>query len=263
MVSAGEVGLSVVAAKLRRMSRGDLKNLPDGLPAGRLITPEGADSPALWVSDEQLSDADVHWARLYDIRRETGLYPLLLDGPSSDPINLWHDEELWPKAIADIDALDAADVLAERRRELMRDDEEALSLAPAGTTDADADAVARHMAEGLGEVDSWILGLVPADRGADTLTVAGWAGPWNHIRTVEVSAVVRSWEERFGARVVAVGYDVLDLSVAAPPTTIEHARQVAAEHYAFCPDNIWQGIGDFEEYASSLVGAQRWQFWWD
>ncbi|MBX6767230.1 MAG: DUF4253 domain-containing protein [Actinomadura rubrobrunea] len=257
------IDLSVVAARLRRMSRADLKNLPDGLPAGRLITPAESDGPALWVSDEQLSDADMHWARLYDIRRETGLYPLLLDGLSSEPTRPWHDAELWPKATADIDAVDATDVLAKRWRELMDNDEEVLSLAPAGTTDADADAVARHMAEGLGEVNSWFLGLVPADRGADALTVAGWNGPCNYINTEEVSAVVRSWENRFGARVVAVGFDVLHLSVATPPTTIEHAGQVAAEHFAFCPDNIWQGIGDIDEYAFYLVGAERWRFWWD
>ncbi|MFD0855438.1 DUF4253 domain-containing protein, partial [Actinomadura adrarensis] len=111
---------------------------------------------------------------------------------------------------------------------------------------------------------SWLLGLVPAARGADTLTVAGWDGPCNHTNyTQEISAVVRSWEDRFGARVVAVGFDVLMLSVAAPPETYKHALHVAAEHLAFCPDNIRQGVGTLEEYAKGLVGADNWSFWWD
>jgi hypothetical protein len=60
-----------------------------------------------------------------------------------------------------------------------------------------------------------------------------------------------------------VGFDTLDLSVAAPPVTIEQARHIAAEHYAFCPDNIWQGGAGFEEYAADLVDADHWSFWWD
>jgi Domain of unknown function (DUF4253) len=75
--------------------------------------------------------------------------------------------------------------------------------------------------------------------------------------------VLRSWEERFGARVVAVGFDTLDLSVAAPPTTADQALGIAAEHHAFCPDNVWQGSGDFAEYAGCLINADNWSFWWD
>lgn len=59
--------------------------------------------------------------------------------------------------------------------------------------------------------------------------------------TAECSAVVRDWEHRFGARVVAVGFSTLHLSVASPPVEEHEALLVAAEHFAFCPDNIWQG----------------------
>ncbi|WP_436319065.1 DUF4253 domain-containing protein [Streptomyces virginiae] len=53
--------------------------------------------------------------------------------------------------------------------------------------------------------------------------------------------VLRDWEHRFGARVVAVGFDTLHLSVAAPPMSGQDALLVAAEHFALSPDNIWQG----------------------
>ncbi|MFG1966618.1 DUF4253 domain-containing protein [Nonomuraea sp. NPDC049028] len=125
----------------------------------------------------------------------------------------------------------------------------------------DPDTAAALLAESLGAARPRLLGLVPATRGADTLTLCGWTGPLNHTNeTEEISAVVRSWEERFGARVVTVGYSTLELSVAAPPTTLEHARQVAAEHEAFAPDTIWQGCGDFEDYAEALVGSGDWSF---
>ncbi|GLZ14627.1 hypothetical protein Acsp04_48620 [Actinomadura sp. NBRC 104425] len=248
------------------MSRGSLDELPDGLPPGRLITPEEADRPALWVSDEPLPDAGRHWLRLYDLRHETGLYPLLLEGLAGDPGRPWHDGELWPGSVAAIDALDAENVLEKAWHSVTEGAEHGpLSgpwpgLAPPGEADADADAAARRQAE---RSDCALLGLVPAERGADALTAAGWGGPCNHLGTAEVSAVVRSWENRFGARVTSVGFDILRLSVAAPPTTVEHARRVAVEHHALCPDNIWQGVGDFDQYAEFLADAESWWFWWD
>jgi Domain of unknown function (DUF4253) len=78
--------------------------------------------------------------------------------------------------------------------------------------------------------------------------------------------VVRSWEDRFGVRVVRVGSDTLHLSVAAPPTTVEHALRVAAEHWAFCPDNVFQGPADantLTSYAEQIRGKNSWSFWWD
>jgi hypothetical protein len=53
--------------------------------------------------------------------------------------------------------------------------------------------------------------------------------------------------------------------VAAPPTTLAEARALAAEHFAFCPDNLWQG-GDtvLEAYAErQLLDQPTWSFWWD
>lgn len=132
-------------------------------------------------------------------------------------------------------------------------------IADAAAPDEAALACVTHYAE----LADQYLGLVPAPRGADALSLCGWDGPCNHGHTQEISAVIRSWEDRFGVRVVVVGFDTLILSVAAPPATVAQARHIAAEHHAFCPDNILQGGQDFEEYARSLVGEPRWYFWWD
>jgi hypothetical protein len=103
-----------------------------------------------------------------------------------------------------------------------------------------------------------------ADRGADALTAAGWTGPLNYTNdTGQIAAIMRSWEDRFGARVVGVGFADLYVSVAAPPATLGEALRVAAEHFAFCPDNIWQGPGTLTGYASRLAGTRAWEFWWD
>jgi hypothetical protein len=93
----------------------------------------------------------------------------------------------------------------------------------------------------------------------------GWQGPINMVDDIaKVSAVLRSWEDRFGARVVGVGFATLDLSVAAPPVEEDHALRVAAEHFAFCPDNVWQSdTPTLTAYAESIRGVNRWSFWWD
>jgi hypothetical protein len=108
------------------------------------------------------------------------------------------------------------------------------------------------------------LALVPAARGADVPAVLGWTGPANReTDTGRISAVLRSWEDRFGARLLALGPDWLELSVAAPPRTREHALTVAAEHFALCPDLVRQGAGSLRDYAEELPGAGSWHFWWD
>ncbi|MER8029869.1 DUF4253 domain-containing protein [Streptomyces bauhiniae] len=110
------------------------------------------------------------------------------------------------------------------------------------------------------------LGLVTAASGAEALTAAGWSGPANYDNdTAKFSAVLSDWEDRFGARVVAVGFSTLHLSVAAPPTTEEDALLVAAEHFAFCPDNVWQGRPPYTlaAYAERLTHVHNWDFWWD
>jgi hypothetical protein len=70
-------------------------------------------------------------------------------------------------------------------------------------------------------------------------------------------------EDRFGVRVVQVGFDILHLSVAAPPVTTDHALQVAAEQFAFCPDNIQQGgegSDSLAAYAEQIRGKNSWWF---
>ncbi|MCE7006166.1 DUF4253 domain-containing protein [Kibdelosporangium philippinense] len=138
-------------------------------------------------------------------------------------------------------------------------------LAPAAQPSIDPDELADDVtARAGGEVR---LGLVATRRGADALAAMGWGGPANYVNDVaKVSAVVRSWEDRFGARVIYLGdHSTLILTVAAPPTDIATAELVAAEHFAFCPDNYWQGAPDetVAGYAMKLLSERIWRFWWD
>jgi hypothetical protein len=108
------------------------------------------------------------------------------------------------------------------------------------------------------------LGLVPVARSADLSAVLGWVAAASDVaRDQEVAAVLRSWERRFGAQVVALT-DGIYLSVAAPPRTRDHAEQLAVEHLLLCPDNVHNhGEGTFPGYVERILGADLWAFWWD
>ena len=75
------------------------------------------------------------------------------------------------------------------------------------------------------------IGLVQAADGAPALVACGFMS--RRGQTAEDAAVIRSWQDRFGARLCAVGFDCLGLSVANPPVTPEHCLRVAAEHLTY------------------------------
>ncbi|AOS62735.1 DUF4253 domain-containing protein [Actinoalloteichus hymeniacidonis] len=250
------------------------------LPTGRLILPDESfartvasrSRPALWLGDDA-ADAEL-WSRLHAEHPTSGLWPLILETAEHGGLP-WETGELAPETVSDVDRFDAARVMAAIWAEWLEPagstdtshlepfDSTFPGLAPAGTSPRTAGEVADWYADLIAS-ESARLGLVAAPRSADALAVIGWMGPVNHSEhTAPMAAVVRSWEDRFGARVVRIGFDTLDLSVAAPPTTIEHAEQVAAEHWTFCPDNIDQGPGTLRDYAEEILGKNSWSFWWD
>lgn len=112
------------------------------------------------------------------------------------------------------------------------------------------------------------LALVDAARPADIPAVLGWAGACNydHQDLASICAVLRSWEERFGAVVVTINGPTLLLAVADPPTSRDESERVASEHFAFCPDQHDPQNGTVytpRTYARTITGKNYWRFWWD
>lgn len=256
------------------------------LPAGRVIRADG-DFPVLWFSD-QPATAD-QFTRLLAGQPQSGLQPLLLDAnyPDQDDYVPWGCGELSPQRMTspghyvpaallanwwqDYTEADENDPASER-------DEVSEETAPFGrrwpglaapaTPRAEPDALASEYAEVLLDRHPHLrLGLVAAPSAAHALTTTGWEGPTNYDNdTAKYSAVLGDWEQRFGARVVCVGSADLRLSVAAPPPDLGSALLLAAEHFACCPDNIWQGAKGartLTAYAEGLIDCLEWAFWWD
>jgi hypothetical protein len=78
-----------------------------------------------------------------------------------------------------------------------------------------------------------------------------------------VSAVLRSWEDRYGARLLEVGFAEFRLVVSRPPRTVDEALPIAAEHIAFCDECGRMGLRHVQMLAKTLVDNPFWDFWWD
>ncbi|MET8545124.1 DUF4253 domain-containing protein [Kitasatospora sp. NPDC004799] len=261
-----------------------LAALPVDLPPGRLVAEDDGRQPVLWISDAP-APAGL-WRQLHRAHPQTGLWPLLLTPlDRTDPdYRPWLSGELHPTDASESSRHDPEALLRSWWKQVDGDeevdeevDEDAgildETLAPYGRTwpgtapaatvpDGAAGTEARELAEVLRHKGAR-LGLVRAGSGAEALTACGWGGPANHAGTGQIAAVLADWERRFGAQVVEVGFDTLELSVPVPPATLAEALPLAAEHTAFCPDLVFQGTGTLTAYAELLVGAHQWSFWWD
>lgn len=281
----GDRGRASNLGLLREDPRG--RGLGLDLPPGRLVfeTAMGVlDQPIAWISD---AGPDVAlWADLRARHQRTGLWPLLVDVPPETVGDAaWFGPELVPVASrpedhdpaallaarwADYTAPGGGDTLSPAERLAVTAPFEARwpGLAGAGRHQEDPDGLAEQFARHLladSDPAALRLALSASRRSADAPADLGWSGPVNYgDDTAEFAAVLSGWEERFGARLVAIGSDTLHLSVAAPPTEPDHALHVAAEHFAFCPDTVWQATThDLVGYAEALTGRLSWSFWWD
>ncbi|GAA2544511.1 DUF4253 domain-containing protein [Streptomyces levis] len=238
------------------------------LPAGAFVdtTAEGPwHEPLLWCARERARPGD--WRQLEPARRK-GLLPVVLDvGGGHGGPDRW---ELAPADMSYPGDHDAGEVLAEYWQEHAVDGAPWPGADTAPPAGRDPDTVAADVAEALldagGPLKDPRLALVPARRSADIPAAIGWTGAVHHeADAARLGAVLRDWEDRFGIRVTALGFDHLLVSVAAPPVTLADAEAVAAEHVAFCPDTIRHGTEpSLRAYAEQQVlGGRTWHFWWD
>lgn len=109
-------------------------------------------------------------------------------------------------------------------------------------------------------------GVAEADEAGDVLPAMGWIpANWTD-GALPVAAILRSWEDRFGARLLEVGFDEFRLLVDRPPRTLQAAQRIAAEQFAFADECACAGQVGLTEVGTippCLVGTSIWGFWWD
>jgi hypothetical protein len=253
------------------------------LGSGRPVVPRHRDgvSPAatLWVTDTVVPDADATWAALAACFPTTGLWPLLLRSLNDSCERPWDSGEFQPATEAEIDATDARTVLEDGWRDSLVPINDPWppgtgplapfhpyfpGLAPSQPL---SDELLVAPAGGRARI-----GLVSCRRPADAIGVMGWLGAINVRRPAEVSAVLRSWQERFGAVVVRLGFATVTLLVTRPPISDDDAVHVAAEVAALCPDALWQPEelppylprdATLAAMGRHLVRESVWRLWFD
>jgi hypothetical protein len=265
------------------------------LPPGRRVSAAyGQSGPVAWITDAPVPDAGEVWLSLEHAAARTGLRPLLHvvyeDSGDYQPAG----DYVRPCAVSEVDDLAALSLLTRGWTSgLMTDDlidraalgiedwmedeersdaarrhhpfgEEFPGLAP-GTTEALAQDRLRQGLDALGPA---YVCLVAASRPADILPVIGWSVTDLYETPLPIAAVLRSWEGRFGARLLEVGPSAtLRVLVERPPRTLEAATAIAAEHVSFCSAWIDPDSGEafttVSEIAPRLIDAPTWTFWWD
>jgi hypothetical protein len=89
-------------------------------------------------------------------------------------------------------------------------------------------------------------------------------GGWNECPFAEEhAAMFRRWQEKYGARVITVTGDTIEMMVDRPPTTRDEALELAREQYLYCADIVQQGTETIEALAATLLDGPVWFFWWD
>jgi hypothetical protein len=90
------------------------------------------------------------------------------------------------------------------------------------------------------------------------------AGGWNSCPPPEFHvAAFRSWRDRYGAELVSMAGDVVEMRTTRAPANRDDALNLAREMYRYCPDVIDQGFPGLAPLAAQLMAGGWWYFWWD
>ena len=206
---------------------------------------------AMWAFGVRASEALRWWLDIRQSAEETGWMPVLLGAPeewrdNGEAIIHEGDDEL-----ARADEIDAAELLHDKGSEAG----EPARGVPILPRRGDSDFATPQETQGL-------LGLVATDAGWKIPAMFPWKGSTNwELYGAEHAAVLRSWNRRFEAELVAMTYDVIELYVPHPPNA-EEALAVAGEAYAYCPDLLDSGVPTLEDLAEHMIRSKAWYFRW-
>lgn len=108
-----------------------------------------------------------------------------------------------------------------------------------------------------------LVGLVPTETSWHVPAILRF-GNWNECPPPEEHvALMKHWHERFGAELVGMTHDVVEMLVSRPPQDRAAAIELAKQQYDYCGDIVDQGVGSIEGLAAGLLKASVWYFWWD
>jgi hypothetical protein len=229
---------------------------------GGIQLPAGSRCGPFWSTDAGVPDSFELARKLAAVFPSTGLWPVLWSEEPDPYINGGGEP-------GRVDSLDAEVILrrAWKGHDAERRPFPGLAAAEPAAKQRAVEPFGNILESSLEEQPPGgpILMLVPVNRPADILAVLA---PQNtvYFSDNELTAVLRSWEERFGAVVTALSAGGVDLAVGAPPRDDEQLNRVVAEHRTFTPD-LWTAA-DLQKLLRSsrttrgITSAHYWALAW-
>jgi uncharacterized protein DUF4253 len=228
--------------------------------------PRGRRFGGFWCSDEEVDEAIELASALANEFTATGLWPLLWAYPE-EPTG-------YMSGLADLEWIEGREAATIVEREWAAHALGPEWVEPFGTAfpglappiDRELgmrfepfEALKAHRI-GMREPLSARLLVVPCNRPADAVAAVGFGG--FEFSGDDLSAIVRSWEERFGAVLTTLNPARIHLCVEGPPRTFVSALRVAAEHFAVAPDSEAGESGTLVARALVLQGNPIWELSW-
>jgi hypothetical protein len=242
--------------------------LRNGFPASSLWTmTEPADLILVDVPGAEALDS---WQRLRDLVPETRRWPILAGDMEEVPKvfeQLGHgfDPAVTLAASRGIDPVAWALDLRESDPELYDPPREEPALRDRVFREiGPRHEVMLHLDVDLGRpVDRAGIVLVPTVRSWEAPAYLNYGG-WNECPDPEIHvAFLRRWHERYGAELVSIGPDVMEVAVSRPVADRETALALADEQFLYAYDIVAQGAETLDRLAAHLLRATIWYFWWD
>ncbi len=106
------------------------------------------------------------------------------------------------------------------------------------------------------------VALIPTKDQSEIPAYLGFGG-WGSCPADEYHiSALRSWKERYGAELISLGSDSLQLKINKRPGSKKEALELAREHYAYCKHIVDPGNATLSDLAASLMQSDEWFFWW-
>jgi len=232
-----------------------------GVSAERVRSLPRPGGEPLWVVPIEPLVSEEAWKGLRDRARETGHWPVLTRDVAQDL-----DDAAEPVAavLARANAIEPAAWFRARRAS----DPEYYDGVERGTWD---DALGAYEGGRFTVVDDpgphdgpLELLLVPTNDPAEVFAHLDWGG-WNECPLPEEHvALHRAWHARYGAELVTLSRDVVEMVVLRPPRGEAACMELADEQFLYTGgDLVYQGTEELARLAHGLDSARTWFFWWD
>lgn len=108
-----------------------------------------------------------------------------------------------------------------------------------------------------------LVALVPTAIGWHVPAVLRYGSWGKGNRPEEHVRMFKRWNDLYGAEVIGMLPDLIEMYVPRPPIDRAQALQLSWEQFVYCRDIVYQGTQTLAALAALLLQGPAWFFWWD